>query len=493
MYRLVLYYLIALLIVAIIFGQFGILPYNPIAIIFSVVVLFVVCLVTNELCAIVFEAQPNTESVYITALILALIITPVMPTKIVAIPFLIWAAILAMASKYILAIKNKHIFNPAALAVAITALTLGKSASWWIGGNLPMMAFVILGGLLIVKKVHRFYMVGAFFIATVVTVMLTYSGNALNSIPQLLLHTPIFFFAFIMLTEPLTAPPTMWLRVAYGAFVGVLFAPAIHLGTIYSTPELALVVGNIFSYLVSPKDKLTLELKERKQIGPGIYEFVFNPGRKMEFEPGQYMEWTLAHNHPDGRGNRRYFTLASSPTENDLRIGVKFYDQPSSFKKELLSMDLGDKIIAGQRAGDFTMPRDKNKGLVFIAGGIGITPFRSMIKYLTDKGERRPVTLFYSNRTASEIAYSDVFREAEMKIGLKTVYTLTDKENIPKGWTGSTGQIGPETILNNVPDYQNKTFYISGSYSMVADIKKVLHGLGVADRRIRTDFFPGLA
>jgi len=336
-------------------------------------------------------------------------------------------------------------------------------------------------------------MVGAFFIATVVTVMLTYSGNALNSIPQLLLHTPIFFFAFIMLTEPLTAPPTMWLRVAYGAFVGVLFAPAIHLGTIYSTPELALVVGNIFSYLVSPKDKLTLELKERKQIGPGIYEFVFNPGRKMEFEPGQYMEWTLAHNHPDGRGNRRYFTLASSPTENDLRIGVKFYDQPSSFKKELLSMDLGDKIIAGQRAGDFTMPRDKNKGLVFIAGGIGITPFRSMIKYLTDKGERRPVTLFYSNRTASEIAYSDVFREAEMKIGLKTVYTLTDKENIPKGWTGSTGQIGPETILNNVPDYQNKTFYISGSYSMVADIKKVLHGLGVADRRIRTDFFPGLA
>lgn len=493
MYRLVLYYLILLLAVAAVFGQLNILPYNPIAIIFSTIVLLIVCFITNDLCAIIFEAQPNVESVYITALILALIITPIMPAQISSIPFLIWAAILAMVSKYILAIKNKHIFNPAAFAVALTALTLGKYASWWIGGNLPMMAFVILGGLLVTKKVQRFYMVGAFSLAAVVAVMATYSGNALAGIPQLALHTPIFFFAFIMLTEPLTTPPTMWLRIAYGAFVGLLFAPTIHIGPIYSTPELALVVGNVFSYLASPKEKLTLKLKEKKQIGPGIYEFIFDPKKKMNFKPGQYMEWTLSHNHSDDRGNRRYFTLASSPTEKDLRIGVRFYDRSSSFKKELFSLNPGDKIVAGQCAGDFVMPEDRTKKLVFIAGGVGITPFRSMIKYLSDNNDRRSVTLLYSNRTAAEVAYSDVFQEATKKIGLKAVYTLTDKNAVPNRWTGETGIVGADMIAKNVPDYKDRTFYISGTYSMVTDMDKVLRGLGISGSQIRTDFFPGFA
>ncbi len=149
MYRLVLYYLIALLIVAAVFGYFGLLPYEPGAIIFSAIFLVAVCWLTNELFAKTFGAQPNSESLYITALILALIISPA--ASLHGYMFLVWAGVLANASKYILAAFKKHIFNPAALAVAITALALNQSATWWVGTGV-MLVFVLLGGLLVVRK-----------------------------------------------------------------------------------------------------------------------------------------------------------------------------------------------------------------------------------------------------------------------------------------------------------------------------------------------------
>ena len=158
-----------------------------------------------------------------------------------------------MVSKYILAIKNKHIFNPAALAVAHDR-PYPRQICQLVDRRQPANdGFRYPWRTADRKESAAIYMVGAFFLAAIVAVMATYSGNALAGIPQLALHTPIFFFAFIMLTEPITTPPTMWLRVAYGAFVGLFFAPTIHIGPIYSTPELALVVGNVFSYLVSPR------------------------------------------------------------------------------------------------------------------------------------------------------------------------------------------------------------------------------------------------
>jgi len=114
----------------------------------------------------------------------------------------------------------------------------------------------------------------------------------------------------------------------------------------------------------------------------------------------------------DSRGNRRYFTIASSPTEKELRLGVKFYPNGSSFKKALASMNEADTIIASQLSGDFIMPSNKKKKLVFIAGGIGITPFRSMIKYLIDTKQKRDIVLIYSNRTKTDVIYKNIFDSA---------------------------------------------------------------------------------
>ena len=106
-------------------------------------------------------------------------------------------------------------------------------------------------------------------------------------------------------------------------------------------------------------------------------------------------------------------------------MGIKFYPQGSSFKKALLSMNEQTTIVAGNLAGDFTLPQDQKTKLVFMAGGIGVTPFRSMIKYCIDKHEERPIVLFYANKVVSEFAYTDIFEDAK-KVGIKTVYALTD-------------------------------------------------------------------
>ncbi|HEX8993793.1 MAG TPA: hypothetical protein VF803_00910, partial [Candidatus Paceibacterota bacterium] len=156
MYRVVLYYCMTLLVVALFASALHMLPFSPLQLLFSTAVLLVVALITNKIFAWSYDAPVNAESVYITALILALIITPQSPFKASFVIFLLWVCALAMASKYVFAIERKHLFNPAAIAVVITAFAMGMGASWWVGGNLPLMAFVIAGGFLVVRKIQRF-------------------------------------------------------------------------------------------------------------------------------------------------------------------------------------------------------------------------------------------------------------------------------------------------------------------------------------------------
>lgn len=493
MYRLALYYLIFLLLVAIIFSFGGVLPYNPYMLLFTTAFELAVCLVVNALFSKTFGVPANAESAYISALILALIITPMRSNA--DLWFLGWAGVWAMASKYILAINRKHLFNPAAFAVALTYLTINQSASWWVG-NAPMLPFVLAGGLLMVRKIRRFGMVGAFLLsALAVTIVLSLVGreSPVSALQGTVLYSPLLFFAFIILTEPLTTPPARRMQLIYGAGVGVLLAPQFHIGAFYPTPELAILLGNVFSFIVSPKTNLTLRLEARRQLAPDIYDFIFAPARKFAFAPGQYMEWTLGHRSADNRGNRRYFTLASSPTEDRVRLGVKFYQHSSSFKSALLTMETGAEISAAQLGGDFVLPDDPTQRCVFIAGGIGITPFRSMIKYLLDSGQRRPITLFYANRRIGDIVYKDVLDQAEQRLGIKTIYVVTDTLRPPPGWRGRVGHISPQMIAEEVPDYRNCTFYISGPPNMVDACKELLLHMQVAGSRIKTDLFSGLA
>lgn len=448
MYRLVLYFLLIL-------SFFGFFIQPPLYFGLSLVLIVIVSWLTNYIFSQVFQAPTNLESVYISALILSLIITPAQNLS--GVMFLFWAAVLTNASKYILAIGKKHIFNPVAISIVITALVLNRSAIWWITDT-RILPIILIGGLLIAHKLRRIEMILAFLI--------TAGLVAFNF--RFIIISPLFFFAFVMLTEPLTAPTSKLMQIVYGAGVGFLFSLRSF------TPEMALVIGNIFAYLVSSKEKLILTLKEKIQIAPDIYDFIFESNKKLKFKAGQYLEWTLPQLKPDSRGSRRYLTLASSPSESEIRIGVKYYESPSSFKKTLL--DLQTPIVASQLAGDFTLPKDPNIKLVFVAGGIGITPYRSMIKYLIDKNEMRDIVLIYINKTAQEIVYKDIWDQS----GIKAIYINTSE----------VGHLNSQMITANIPDYNSRTWYISGPHVMVTATESLLKSLQIL--HIKTDFFPGL-
>jgi len=494
MYRLVLYFLIALIILASILSLLGILSYNPLLILFSAGFITLICLIANKIFSSVFEAPTNVESAYITAFILALIITP--PTVLADASYLwlaLWASVWAMASKYIFAIGKKHLFNPAAFAVALTAIAINQPASWWVGTP-ALLPLVLIGGILVTRKIRRTDLVLGFLAAASVVVIgghLSHGNNIITTAQQFFIYSPLLFFATVMLTEPLTAPPDRFLRIAYGALVGVLFLPSLHIGSLYSTPELALLAGNIFSYIVSPKQKLMLRLKKKIRVAADVYNFVLEPDHRLAFQAGQYLEWTVPHAKPDSRGNRRYFTIASAPSESDIVMGVKFYPKGSSFKWTLAKMKEGDVLAAGALAGDFVLPKNKSKKLAFIAGGIGITPFRSMISELLYRREKRDIALFYSNKTPDDVAYKDLFDQAGRSFGMKTFYVITDANTALPLWISYTGYIDKSLIMKTMPDWRERVFYLSGPHGMVAAFNATLQSMGVPRGHIKKDFFPG--
>ncbi len=492
MYRLLLYVLLAVLGIAALLAALGLLAFSPLALLLSAGFLVAMCWAANTLLAWVFRVSTNVESALITALILALMLDPATTSD--GWQFLGWAAILAMASKFVIGLWSKHIFNPAAIAVIITAVALGNTASWWVASG-PMLPVTLIGGYLIVRKIRQEAMVGVFLLAALVTTCLASLAlhvSLLGELRTLVVESPLIFVGSIMLTEPLTAPPTQRLRLIYGALVGVLIVPQMHLGPIYSTPELALILGNLYSYAVSPKRRLTLRLRKRVRLAPDIMEFVFRPTQKLAFAPGQYMEFTLGHPQIDKRGNRRYFTLASSPTEDQIRLGVRFYPQGSSFKRALARLDGRSDVLAGQLAGDFTLPEDASRKLAFIAGGIGITPFRSMLKYLLDTRQQRDIAVLYANSAPQDIVYQDVLTDAQARLGARVIYTLTDPTQVPRGWQGAQGRIDERMIAAAIPDYRERAFYLSGPPPMVRATEAALHRLGVPRSHIKTDYFPGL-
>ncbi len=496
MYRLLLYYLIALVVAAIGLSIVGALHFTVASIIESTVIIVIACLVINKiLAAIFYNAPTNYESAYITALILVLIITPPNGSTPENITFLLAASGLAMASKYVLTFNKKHIFNPAAIAVVVTALGPMQSASWWVGTT-AMLPFVLFGGFLLVRKIHRERMVLIFFGTTLITTIL-YSFmtgiSPVSAVSKTLMTSAMFFLGFVMLTEPLTTPPTLRKRTWYAVLMGILFPPQFHVLSLYSTPELALVAGNIFSFLISPRVKLFPTLTQKVRISPDSVDFVFNPNRTFTYEPGQYMEWTLPHDNRDNRGNRRYFTLASSPTERDVRIGIKFYNNGSSYKDAMLAMTRKTPIVADHISGDFTMPSDQKQKLAFIAGGIGVTPFRSMIKYLDDKHEFRDIILLYSARTRHDFAYTNVFEHARDSLGIQTIYAMTGKDEQPPNSHCRHGRISRKMIKAEVPDYMERVFYLSGTQAMVSTLQDTLKGLGLPNSQIKIDYFSGYA
>jgi ferredoxin-NADP reductase len=234
-----------------------------------------------------------------------------------------------------------------------------------------------------------------------------------------------------------------------------------------------------------------LTLLRVEKMASGCYDFVFKSNHRLAFKAGQYLDWTMEVKNPDNRGNRRPFTVASAPSGNEVRLGVKFYKAPSAFKRSMLAMRPGDVMFGSQVAGSFTLPKDKSKKLAFIAGGIGVTPFRSMVEDMVDRREAPPVVMFYGNNSIGDIAYAELFDRAERELGIKTVYAVVEDARLDTNM--HHGFIDAALIRREMPDFQERTFYISGPRAMVLGFQGVLKQLGISRSRIKVDFFPGFA
>lgn len=219
-------------------------------------------------------------------------------------------------------------------------------------------------------------------------------------------------------------------------------------------------------------------------IAKNIVSFYFRPDKHVRYTAGQFIEMTLPHASPDERGQKRWFTLSSSPSEELLTITTKFpKGQTSTFKQTLQKLKKRQIVQMSDPMGDFVLPKDKTIPLNFIAGGIGITPMHSMIKWLVDTGEKRNISLLYAANTLDEMAFTELFDE----YGLDVTVVLS---NPPKEWTGETDRLNGSKVLELVPRQKNTLYYISGPEPMVESLVNELTDLGISPKNLVGDYFP---
>jgi len=468
-YRLALYFLLVLIGWAAIGGIFNKVPYSWYWILVSAGWLLAVCWLANKLLSKFLDIPANKESSLITALILALIMAPGQNGRGLVITAV--AGLAAIASKYVITWRKSHIFNPAAAGAFIAGQFFNQFPSWWVGTKF-MTPVVVIGGVFVLRKMKRFTLALVFLAVYLLYLIFTANPDG-HFLWLVLISTQVLFFAIIMLTEPLTSPAAAKFYLPYGLLVALLYSIT-RLGL---SPEEALLIGNIFTFALAANRRYELNFIRRVKEADGIFSYVFSRPAKFQYQAGQYLEWTLAASRSDSRGNRRYLTLSSSPSEKELMFTVKHPPQASAFKRKLDEFKPGSKILASRLAGSFRLPADNSQKLAFLAGGVGITPFRSMARQMIDASDKRDAVLLYSAASDAEISFQQLFKSAE-ELGLRTGY-ITDRH------------IDDAVIRRDIPDYDDRFFYLSGPYGFVNAMESLLLKMGVIYEHIATDYFPG--
>lgn len=228
-------------------------------------------------------------------------------------------------------------------------------------------------------------------------------------------------------------------------------------------------------------------LVERREVATDTMAFRFHVnGHPPVFRAGQACDITL----PDGQTHS--FALASSPTNGrTLMIAARMRDTP--FKETLRDLPFGAAVAFGPPTGDFVLPDEPGTPVLFLAGGIGITPFRSMLKWMVDTGDGRPVTLLYSVPTPQAAAFLDELEGWRSALDLTLVPTITKPETAGPEWAYEEGRIDAAMVRRHVrPDLLGKaTVYVSGPPKMVEDMAAMVATLGVPAARVKLDRFWG--
>ena len=499
MYRLVLIALILIGIETLLLSFIGVISQPPLGILINAAVLLVFTFASNWVFAKLFRVKPHTESSFITAVLLLFILAPVRQFDSSLVPALIGVAasgVIASASKYLLAWRGRHIFNPAAVGAFVVTLipyfvNAGVFAAWWLATAWLLPVTIVLG-FVVLYRTRRQLMGLTFVVVVFFLTFWVYGGNGAPLGGTLLLPFTTFstlFFAAFMLSEPLTMPPHRWQQLAEAVIVAVIFTVPFTIVTFSTTtPQFALLVGNALAFIVGQRGGVRLDFVKRVKLTPSSWELSFRPQRAVRFRAGQYMELSIPHSGADIRGLRRIFSIASAPAEtNEIRIGLNTAERSSTFKKALLALEPGEIITATSVGGDFLLPKDADRRLLFVAGGIGVTPFMSHLEQIDRAGEGRDVAVVYSASSPDEFAYLDRLKKLGHPVYLVSPEAPTP---LPKDWTYvGTGPLTPSLLTKTLPDIESRAAYVSGPPAFVHAVRAILRTAHA--HSVKTDFFSG--
>lgn len=484
MYRLVTLVLVMISAAALVLGATGSISYGVRPLLISLGIIVVASYGMSRLFAYTFSTKHNPESWLITALILFLLLLP--PQNARDCVGIALAAFIAVASKYLLAWRGRHIFNPAAIALVIAGFIGIAHAGWWVATP-PLLPFLLVGGGLVVWKIRRFSVVSTFFAVSFVTLAasaLVHQQDIGTTLQSAITSYPLIFLGTIMLTEPLTMPPTRRWQLVYAATVGFLAHAQL---AWWLSPALALCLGNLIAFTQSPKRSIRLRLHEVRNLAQNTYEILLEPLGPYRWAPGQYLELSLPHSKFDAHGTRRVFSIASTPASGVVRLGITHSEAISSYKQALIQTPPGTELTGTYMGGDFTLSQS-GRPFVFLAGGIGLTPFRALLQQLIEQHDKRPVTLFYCARTPDALVWSDFLEHAAQAIPLHVVPVVSQPD---ANWRGETGRLSSEVLDRAQLDLIHSDIYISGPPPFVSSALDLLHTKGVPRKQIKTDYFSG--
>jgi ferredoxin-NADP reductase len=226
---------------------------------------------------------------------------------------------------------------------------------------------------------------------------------------------------------------------------------------------------------------MKLRLIEKRHETSDITTFVFESDQEITRQAGQYLRYILPNDAADERGFKRWFTCSASPTEPGVWITTRLVDKRSSFKTALDQLAAGDEVEATDPEGDFLLPQSTERPLVFVAGGIGVTPYRSMLVYVRDKGLKYNIRLLYAARSEQDIAFKPLFDELASSGVCEVVYHTEDTQ----------GRLDAAGIIEAAKDLSKPVYYLSGPEPMVEAFEAAMKEAGVAEDDIKGDYFPG--
>jgi ferredoxin-NADP reductase len=225
---------------------------------------------------------------------------------------------------------------------------------------------------------------------------------------------------------------------------------------------------------------------EKREVAKGTLFVLFAVADYPDYRPGAYFWVELPdRGHADEKGLRRHISLATSPTERGV-VGLATRLRDSAFKQTLAELEIGDEVQVEEPKGSFLLPDDMDADYVFVAGGIGITVFRSMLRYIADTGLPYRVTLVYSNRDRESTAFLDELEALEIQ-GFRMVLAMTDEP----GWEGESRRIDGEMLREHLGDLGGYTHLVAGPPAMVEAVAEQLAEAGVPEEHVLASRFAG--